>query len=105
MEKYSKASEKASKEARLWSNAAWTLPFIALAAIVFEHYIGWEDYIDKTIVIITVSFFGISVFWWWWALNKFVVLLTAFSSIDDSFKEIKDELKSTKEAIKNVGDR
>lgn len=95
-------------EARLWSYAAWTLPFTALALLVFEHFIGWDSLMQRTLVLITVTFFTISVFWWWWALNKIVVILRYISSNTDHFEEIKRELQATRQTIReieNVGDR
>jgi hypothetical protein len=108
--KLSKAAKKAAIEAKLWAYAAWTLPFIALAALVFEHFIGWTNAWNITIIVITVVFFSISVFWWWWALNKFTVVLGAMRDTEESFSEIKDELKLTRKEIQkavkqDVGDR
>ena len=108
--KLAKATQQAAKEASLWAYAAWTLPFVALAAIVFEHFIGWENFYNKTIIIIAVTFFSISVFWWWWALNKFVIVISAMRDTEKSFEDIKDELKLTRQEFqkavkKDVGDR
>jgi hypothetical protein len=97
-----KATQKAAKEARLWAYAAWTLPFLALAAIVFEHFIGWDNLYNKTIIIIAVTFFTISVFWWWWALNKFTIVIGAMRDTENSFSEIKDELKLTRKEIQKA---
>lgn len=96
----------ASTQARLWAYAAWTLPFVALAIIAFENYIGWDSLITRTITIISVVFFAISVFWWWWALNKIVVLLQAAKRNEENFEEIKQGLRETKDILKeNVGNR
>lgn len=105
MENYFEASKKARKEASIWAYAAWTLPFVALALIVFEYYIGSNDLLHKIIVAITVTFFGISVYWWWWALHKFVMLLEAFKETEINFKSIQQELRKTRETISNVGNR
>lgn len=108
--KFKRATERTADEAKLWSYAAWTLPFVALAIIVFEHYIGWTDLQSKTIITITVVFFSVSVWWWWWALNKFVSLLDAFQSNEKKFAEVSDELRRTQEELRalreeNVGNR
>lgn len=96
----------ASTQARWWAYAAWTLPFVALAIIVFENYIGWDSLIVKTITVISVVFFTISVLWWWWALNKIVILLEAAKRNEENFKEIKQGIQETKEILKeNVGNR
>lgn len=107
-----KLVRRTGEEASLWAYAAWTLPFTALALLVFEHFIGWESLIGKTLVLISVTFFTISVFWWWWALNKLVVLLRYAKDNETRFKEILDEIQETKHAVNNrileidnVGDR
>jgi len=91
-------------EASLWSYAAWTLPFTALALLVFEHFIGWDSLMQRTLVLITVTFFTISVFWWWWALNKIVIILRYISSNTDHFEEIKRELQATRQTIREIED-
>lgn len=101
MNRYLKAAKQAKKEASLWAYAAWTLPFIALAIIIFEHFVGWDGFIGKTIIVISVSFFSISVFWWWWALNKFVKILEAFREAEDSFLDMKNELRETRKLIQD----
>lgn len=98
-------TQKATEEASAWAYAAWTLPFIALAALVFEYFIGWTDAYNKTIIITAVAFFSISVFWWWWALRKFVVVISAMRDTDESLSDIKRELQKTREAIRDVGNR
>lgn len=108
--KFERATELTADEAKLWSYAAWTLPFVALAVVVFEHYIGWTDLKSKTIITITVIFFSVSVYWWWWALNKFVSLLAVFQSNEQKFAEVSGELRRTQEELRvlreeNVGDR
>jgi hypothetical protein len=97
-----KAVQKAKKEASLWAYAAWTLPFAALALIVFEHFIGHADWIAVTIIVITTTFFSISVFWWWWALNKFVVVLQAMKENTDRFDDIKTDLKETRKLVQDL---
>jgi len=104
-----KALKEASQEASLWAYAAWTLPFVALAGIVFEHFVGLESLLHISIVIITTTFFSISVFWWWWALNKFVIVMAAHKENEQRFDEVIQHLKDAKELIReyerNVGNR
>jgi hypothetical protein len=98
----SKIVNNTNIEVKWWSYAAWTLPFVALAIIAFEHYIGWsDDIIDKTIIIITTVFFSVSVYWWWWALNKFLTILQVMEQNEDKFGEILDEIKRTRNDLKN----
>jgi len=95
-----KATKRAAQGAKYWSYAAWTLPFVALSLIVFEHFIGSETLIQKTMVGITVTFFSFSVYWWWWALNRVVEIITAMKNNEDKFEEILSEIKSTREELK-----
>lgn len=98
--------KQAGKEAKLWAYAAWSLPFVAIAILIFENLIGWDSVITKTITVIAVTFFSISVFWWWWALNKIVILFDAMKRNEQNFEDIKYELQETRKAIReNVGDR
>jgi hypothetical protein len=103
------AVKKSGQEASLWAYAAWTLPFVALSGIVFEHFVGLDSWINVSIVIITTTFFSISVFWWWWALNKVVVILAAAKQNEDRFNDVIHELRKTRETIReienNVGNR
>lgn len=98
--------KQTGKEASLWAYAAWTLPFVAISILVFQNILGWDNLISKTLTVIAVVFFSISVFWWWWALNKIVILFEAMKRNDDNFKDIKQELQETRKALKeNVGNR
>jgi hypothetical protein len=97
-----KAVQKAKLEASLWAYAAWTLPFVALSILVFEYFIGSDDWIGITIIAITVTFFSISVFWWWWALNKFVVVINSMKETSERFDEIKTDLKETRQMIQEI---
>lgn len=100
IQKFFKAAEKAKVEAKWWSWAAWTLPFVALAILSFEQFFGLETLYAKTVVVIAVTFFTISVFWWWWAISKIVVLLQSFQRTEQHFLDVKNELKKTREAIR-----
>jgi hypothetical protein len=95
-----KAVDQAKKESRLWAYAAWTLPFIAIAVLVFEHLIGWDSVITKTLTTIAIVFFSISVFWWWWALNSIVIILDAMNKNEKHFEEIKEELRETRKTFR-----
>jgi hypothetical protein len=95
LNKYSKIAKQTAKEVKWWSYAAWTLPFVALAAIVFEFYIGHDDWIAKTIWATTVVFFSISVYWWW-AIHKFRDVYQAMVDNQERFNEVKEELKKVR---------
>ena len=94
--------KKAKQETKWWSYAAWTLPFVALSIITFEHFVGWETWYGKTVIVVSVTFFTISVYWWWWALNKFVQVLRAMEETDKHFDDIKDTLRETREVIEQL---
>ena len=100
--KLTKAVQKASKESSLWAYAAWTLPFVALSALVFEYFIGWDHLYGKTIIVIAVTFFTVSTFWWWWSLNKFVTIIGAMRDTEEGLSSIKDELKETRKEIQKT---
>jgi len=102
IQKYAQATRKAAKEARYWSYAAWTLPFVALSALVFEHFIGHNDWIEKTLWAISTVFFAISVFWWWWAINKIVAIMSAFKDNEDRFVKVVDELEKTRQTLREI---
>jgi hypothetical protein len=95
-----KTANKAKAEARYWMWAAWTLPFLALGILIFEQYLGWETLYAKTLVIISITFFTISVYWWWWALNKIIALMESFHRTEQHFEDIKSELRETRKVIK-----
>ena len=95
-----KAVQQAATEARYWTYAAWTLPFVALALIIFEHFIGRDDWISVTLVGITTTFFSVSVYWWWWALSKIVKIIDGFKRTEQHFIDVKNELKETRKTIR-----
>lgn len=97
-------AKKAQKESSLWTYLGWTLPFTALAVLVFEWYFNAETLYSYTIIVITVVFFTISVFWWWWAVNKFSILMDSMKRTEDNFVEVKDSLKEIKKEIKEIDD-
>jgi hypothetical protein len=94
------AAKQAGEEAGLWAYAGWSLPFTALSIIIFEYLIGWNELIDKTIIIIAVVFITLGVFWWWWAIHKIVKILDSMSKTEERFEEIKQELRETRKAIR-----
>ena len=94
-----KKASRAQKQAILWKYAARTLPFAALAALIFEYFIGYEDLINLTVLIITVVFFSVSVFWWWWAVDNFIAIMNAMKRTDDHFNEVKQDIKSIKKDL------
>jgi hypothetical protein len=98
--KFLKTAQETKIEARYWMWAAWTLPFLALAILIFEHYLGWETVYAKTLVIISIVFFSISVYWWWWAISKIVNLMESFHRTEQHFQDVKHELRETRKAIR-----
>lgn len=103
------AANNAARGTKYWAYAAWTLPFVALALIIFSHFIGTESLIQRTMVTISITFFAFSVYWWWWALNRLAEITAAMRSNDDRFEEVASHIKEAKELIReyenNVGNR
>lgn len=95
-----KTVNKAKTEARYWMWAAGTLPFVALAILVLESYLGWETLYSRTLTAILVIFFTVSVFWWWWAISKIIALLESFQRTEQHFEDVKNELRKTRDVIR-----
>jgi uncharacterized membrane protein YqjE len=95
---------KAQKEATMWSYLAWTLPFVALAILTVEWFIGSTTWYHYTIIAITAVFFTMSVIWWWWAVRKFVVVMESMKTTDDHFEEVKEDLKVIRKEISSLDD-
>jgi hypothetical protein len=93
-------AKQTGKQAGYWAYAAWTLPFLALSALVFEHFAGLENWYRISFVIIATTFFSISVFWWWWALAKIAGLVEGLNRVGDNVKIISDEIKEVKKELK-----
>lgn len=105
VKEFSEIVKRTRIETNWWRYSAWTLPFLALSIVAFEHFIGWESHMAKTIVIISVVFFTISVLWWWWALTKIVTILEGLKRTEDNFLELRKDIKETKEEFtKRFGD-
>jgi len=94
-------SKKTETQVRLWKYAAWTLPFVALAAIVFSNFVGIETMFDKTIVIISSSFFAVAVFWWWWALHKLLDIVKVLDATARSLQWVKNSIGSIRKDLRD----
>jgi len=84
-----------------WKFAASSVPIVALGAIFFVYFIGWEDLFDKLVTIGSISFFAIAVFWWWWAISKIVEMMSRSHRMEDNFDDLKKELKEIKRDVGN----
>jgi hypothetical protein len=96
----SKITEKTKREVTYWSYAAWSLPFAALALIIFSYFIGYETLLDKSLVLITTLFFGTSVFWWWWALHKLLYIIKSMEETAIHLGLVKKDITDVKEDIR-----
>lgn len=92
------------RQVRAWKYAAWTLPFVALSAIVFVYFVGFHDWLDKTIVITATLFFAISVFWWWWALHTLVDVLKGLEAASKGLQSLKASIKDFKKYLQDSND-
>jgi len=100
----SKIFKSAIKQTMWWKYAAWTLPFVALAIIVIEYFIGNETIRQNTMLVISVTFIATSVFWWWWAINKIRLMLKAMERTENNFYEIKTDLSKTRQTVRLLHD-
>lgn len=88
------------KQISYWKYAAWTLPFLALAGIIFFHWIGWDTTLQRFLVIIFTVFFGISVFWWWWALDKLGSLIKEKLNVVNQLNVLANEIKKLRKDLR-----
>jgi len=95
-----KNSEKTKKEVRWWRYAAWSLPFVALAGLIFFNLLGWDSAFEKALVIGSTIMFGISVFWWWWAIYKIFNFADMMGKTADRIDSIKKEFNNLKDSLK-----
>ena len=91
---------KIDRQVKLWKYAGRTLPFAALAAVVFSYWIDPIGLFNKIIIIVCTAFFAISVFWWWWALDKFTVLIKEKLGLESKFTQLAEDLKAIREDLK-----
>jgi len=87
-----KFSTGTNREVKWWSYAAWTTPFVALAAIFFVDLIGWNDTQSKLIVTGGVVFFSVAVYWWWWAIFKVSRMASMLLNTAKELKNISKEM-------------
>ena len=97
--------KKTERGAKYWKYAAWTLPFVALAALIFSEYLGINSFYKKIITITVTVFFGTSVFWWWWALDKLTFLVKTMQKTSENFNEVKENIREVKEDIHDDSNR
>lgn len=91
---------KIDKQVKLWKYAGRTLPFAALALLVFSYWIDPAGLLNKTIIIICTAFFAVSVFWWWWALDKFTIIIKEKLGLENKFGELAKELRALRDDLK-----
>ena len=91
--------EKFKRQSKLWRYAAWTAPFVALAALIGTEYIVLNDYKGYVSLAVVIVFISTSVFWWWWVMDKLNDLVRLILSSEEKFLEVKDYIKETKEIM------
>lgn len=99
-EELTERAKRAEQQAKWWKYAAWTMPFVALALIVFTHFIGFTTWYEQVIVATATVFFTVSVLWWWWALNKLVDIMKGLEATALSLSYIKDGIRDFKKALR-----
>lgn len=90
-----------NKQSKWWKYAAATLPFSALAILVFEYFLGWSELYAKTLIIISTAFFTVSVIWWWWAIDKLLHIIQTAKKTESNLNKVKDEIHSLRKQINN----
>lgn len=94
-----KKIDKTLREARYWTYAAWTLPFVALTVLIGEILIGSDTILGATSIAVVITFVTTSVFWWWWAITKIVYMIKTTSQVEENFQDLKRELLGLKKDI------
>ena len=94
-----KFNKKTKIEVKWWTYLGWTLPFVALGALIFLDFVELTSWYDYARFIIVISFFAISVFWWWWAIFKIKVLADLLVKIADQFDDVKKNIRGIKKDI------
>jgi ABC-type multidrug transport system fused ATPase/permease subunit len=83
-----------------WKYAAWTLPFTALAGLFFISIFGWDNIYSQALIIGSVTFFSISVFWWWWAIHKLSFIVDLMSGTGEKFERVVSLISEIKRDLK-----
>ena len=97
-----KATANAKKQAIWWKYLAWTSPFVALAIIVGEVLLGFDNLVQSTSLIILITFIGTSVLWWWWAISKIALIVESIGLNADRFNDIINDLKETRKLVQDL---
>lgn len=87
------------KQARWWRYAAWTAPFVALAILIGEYFLGIET--TSTAIAVVITFISVSVFWWWWAVDAIVFMVRKSLDLERNFYSLKDSIKELKDDVGN----
>jgi hypothetical protein len=92
---------KIEQQVKWWRYAGQTLPFVALAILVFMKFFDLEKAYDFFVLIISVTFFAVSVLWWWWAIDTIKKLFSIMSKTEKNLNEVKHNITEAKKIIKN----
>lgn len=98
---FSEILKETKKQVRWWAYAAWTMPFVALALLGAEEFLGYNDVFRKTLIAIGVTFFSVSVFWWWWAIFKIRDMVEGLNRTINSLTEVKEEIVKTRKVLED----
>jgi hypothetical protein len=89
-----------TKEVKWWAFLGWTLPLVALSGVFFVWLYGTEDMLHRALVIGSITFFSISVYWWWWAINKLLNISRLMFETANGIKDISKDLRQIHSDIK-----
>jgi len=97
--------DKFKRQSKWWKYAAWTAPFISLAALIGSELLYLNQIKGIISMATVIVFIAASVFWWWWAMDKMNELIHKYVSTEEKFVEIKDYIKETKDLLEEHHER
>lgn len=87
------------KQGLWWKYAAWTAPFVGLAALISIQLFGLSEWNDIVICIVMSLFIATSVFWWWWALDTILENNDKITKVAEGFEDVKKDLRQFKKDL------
>lgn len=89
------------KIANLWQCFAKVVPMAFLGFLFLFYHLGFDDAIERGIVIGGTVFFATAVLWWWWAIDKIVFLTNLLYDALDKLTSVKQDLDGVTKDLKN----
>lgn len=89
------------KTANVWQCVAKVVPMAFLGFLFLFYNLGFEDAIEKGLVIGGTIFFATAVLWWWWAIDKIVFLTNLLYDALDKLSSVKKDIDVVTKDLKN----